>query len=180
MQSPWGDGNSPPVFICLAVWWKFEKCSPREGTETLISIQCTYPVNFIWEMQSPWGDGNTLREHIAKLFKSIWEMQSPWGDGNYSSSFSIINITNHLRNAVPVRGRKQGICFSVSSESLFEKCSPREGTETFLTTNDTFWHLPFEKCSPREGTETFWLTYFSTGLILIWEMQSPWGDGNLM
>ena len=41
----------------------------------------------------------------------------------------------YLRNAVPVRGRKPFSFVIVTDEDFlkFEKCSPREGTETFKT-----------------------------------------------
>ena len=36
----------------------------------------------------------------------------------------------------------------------------------------------FEKCSPRKGTETFTINIPCHSSVNIWEMQSPQGDGN--
>ena len=132
----------------------------------------------IWEMQSPWGDGNYAR-CSTRYSSPIWEMQSPWGDGNLLI-FLHTFLSWHLRNAVPVRGRKPDsvstltistvfiwemqspwgdgnssyVPFVTSTIIPFEKCSPREGTETPPRYYRNININPFEKCSPREGTET--------------------------
>ena len=180
MQSPWGDGNNYNLFCFRFFVILFEKCSPREGTETqLETARCTLPT-VIWEMQSPWGDGNVKSVHSWKLEQ------------------------HNLRNAVPVRGRKPKRKSRKRRRMQFEKCSPREGTETIVDENLISSSVKkFEKCSPREGTETYSFSYFlnlfflfekcspregtetvstfhrQSALYRIWEMQSPWGDGNL-
>ena len=82
-------------------------------------------------MQSPWGDGNLPHANNTSLNVIIWEMQSPWGDGN--------------DNLYPPWD---------SFQYAFEKCSPREGTETKNVSLPLKLKRLFEKCSPREGTET--------------------------
>ena len=58
-------------------------------------------------------------------------MQSPQGDGNVTFSF-----------------------FMIYTFFLFEKCSPRKGTETYFRSVERQLFFLFEKCSPRKGTET--------------------------
>ena len=85
---------------------------------------------------------------------------------------------------------------------VFEKCSPRKGTETrnLCISNTVISYLRnavpargrkpgiarytwlivrlFEKCSPRKGTETWIRKSGAWEMQRIWEMQSPQGDGN--
>ena len=131
-------------------------------------------------------------------------MQSPQGDGNSMAYTSSVMESTYLRNAVPARGRKQlnrwfyrhscnrfekcsprkgtetitGRTVS-GMDSLFEKCSPRKGTETSNRTLSMFSRLQFEKCSPRKGTETRICFTGRWNIWIIWEMQSPQGDGNV-
>ena len=82
---------------------------------------------------------------------------------------------SYLRNAVPVRGRKQLARFIDNPLStVFEKCSPREGTETCGKLETVYNDKPeiFEKCSPREGTETR-LRCFSHSPRRLFEKCSP-------
>ena len=92
-----------------------------------------------------------------------------------------MGLSVNLRNAVPVRGRKQieQSVMYIWQFQVFEKCSPREGTETLISgfidikyfsylrnavpvrgrkpisyTLQELLQKIFEKCSPREGTET--------------------------
>ena len=84
----------------------------------------------------------------------IWEMQSPQGDGN-SSDLNFLHI-----------------------HALFEKCSPRKGTETFLHSNmELLWRKDLRNAVPARGRKLVIYILF-LHIITIWEMQSPWGDGN--
>ena len=103
-------------------------------------------------------------------------MQSPRGDGNNISSHYHNVISYNLRNAVPERGRKL-FCLKVrycGRVITFEKCSPREGTETKIMRSECRdADFKFEKCSPREGTETSFFPFFQTHLMKLFEKCSP-------
>ena len=99
-------------------------------------------------------------------------MQSPWGDGNSCKRLDKC-LAIYLRNAVPVRGRKRVVgCDLQWWRIVFEKCSPREGTETSAGPLLTVLRLLFEKCSPREGTETPSQGLFERGYV-VFEKCSP-------
>ena len=154
MQSPWGDGNSQSTENASINVLLFEKCSPREGTETqrtqlkidgIKHLRNAVPVRGLKLQVLPMSHGRF----------QIWEMQSPWGDGNIVP-YTPKTFGWNLRNAVPVRGRKPVM--------------KKRGRN----------YIQFEKCSPREGTETLLIIFFLLVWAFIWEMQSPWGDGNYL
>ena len=185
--------------------WYLRNAVPARGRKPFQLFIIYKKLGIIWEMQSPQGDGNPMQPSRQPILTTlIWEMQSPQGDGNYCKHFTIMNVWNiwemqspqgdgnlelpdihdwlfdYLRNAVPARGRKPSSVLE-STLKLFEKCSPRKGTETWIRKSGAWemqriWEMQspqgdgnllfitisppfivkFEKCSPRKGTETVW------------------------
>ena len=130
MYSPRGDGNVLQGFLLVSPYNAFEKCIPREGTETSQPDRQWY-FSFL-----------------------IWEMYSPRGDGNKYHALACATRRSYLRNVFPARGRKRSS--AIGRMKLFQ----------------------FEKCIPREGTETSNNQSYKLQRWYIWEMYSPWGDGN--
>ena len=130
------------------------------------------------EIQSPLGDGN--ERHFCNDLSRLWlEKYSP-RQGTETTRKKVAESKPGQRNTVPVRGRKLCPGGTCGQLLLVREIQSPLGDGNICISHTFRKNSLLEKYSPRQGTETCSIPFlFLVQLYSVREIQSPLGDGNL-